>query len=109
MLSNSIRARYHWERGESEPALGLLHQLLAGDEQAPAFYLTPAEVERDLPLPFEIVVTNILLTEEVLSIPFAVAFSRLWNALPVQFLITILAQRSLNRARDAEVFDLLRQ
>jgi hypothetical protein len=109
MLNDFIRARYHWERGEREPALALLNAVLAGGELDPSYYLTNNEVEHALLLPFEIAVTNILLTEDVLLVPFDIAFARLWNALPVQYLITVLGQRSLDRERDAKIIDLLSQ
>jgi hypothetical protein len=109
MLNNFIRAQYYWERGESEPALSLLNAVFVGDEPDRAFYWTNTEVEHELLLPFEIAVTNILLTEDVRRVPFDIVFTRLWNTLPVQYLILALVQWSLDRERDDKIIDLLSQ
>lgn len=107
MLDSFLRARYHWDRGESEMALGLLDKVLSGGESGRAFYWTPSEVKHQAGLPFEIAIANILLMENVLLRPFDVIFARLWNALPLQYLIQILAQRQLDRERDAMIVRLL--
>jgi hypothetical protein len=109
MLDNLLRARYHWDRGESENAFGHLHRVLGARDGDEAFLFTASEAKHQAKLPFEIAIANILLTEDVLVDGFDAAFIRLWRALPLQYLIVILSQRSLDRAADAAIIDLLAQ
>jgi hypothetical protein len=107
MIHNFIRARHHWDRGESEQAINHLNQVLSSNEAEPGFYWTASEVTHQAGLPFEIAVANMLLTEDVLLCPFDAAFARLWNALPLQYLILILSQRQPDEEHDAPVINLL--
>lgn len=107
MINNIIRARYHWDRGESEQAVGHLNQVLSGGGDAPGFYWTASEFAHQAGLPFEIALANILLSEDVLLCPFDAAFARLWNELPLQYLILALSQRQLDDEHDAPLVELL--
>jgi hypothetical protein len=109
MLDNFLRARYYWDRGESAKAFSYLNKVLSGGVPDQVFYWTPSEAKHQAGLPFEIAVANILLTEEVLLHGFDIAFTRLWRAFPLQYLILILAQRQLDRQRDVMIVNLLSQ
>lgn len=99
-----LEARDHWELRNPAPALAGLQKLLGSDESA--FYLTPAEVSAYADLSFENAVTSILLEEGPLYVSWDRAFERLWRALPAQYLVRLLMQRSLDPTTDARIRDL---
>jgi hypothetical protein len=107
MLGDVLRARYHWDRGDHKLAVGYLNRVLGGGEAGDAFSWTASESMHQATLPFEIAVANLLLTEGLLVHDFDVAFVRLWSSLPLQYLIVILSQWSLDRDRGVQIVDLL--
>ena len=107
MLGDVLQARFYWDCRDKEAAFDRLQAVLAGGEGRRAFYWTPLEAEHQAGLLFETAVANILLSEDVLTVPFDVAFARLWEALPLQYLILVLFQRPLDREGDAQIVRLL--
>ena len=109
MISNFLKAKYYWERSECELAFYHLNEVLTGDGHAHAIYWTQTEVGHEMQLPFEIAVTNLLLTEGALALPFNKAFVRLWKALPLQYLVLVVFQRTQGIGRNMVIGELFSQ
>jgi hypothetical protein len=107
MLGDLLQARYRWHRGELEFACA--HVNAAIDPVSPAFALTESEYERYRGKLFDVFLADVLLGENILVVPFAFAFAKLWSALPIQALVWIASQRRLDPAQDSQLISLFHE
>jgi hypothetical protein len=107
MLGDLLEARYRWHRREIE--LACAHMNAVFDSASPAFALTEREYERYRGKLFDVFLADVLLAENILVVPFAFAFAKVWSALPIQSLVWVASQRRLDPVQDAQLVSLFQE
>jgi len=109
MINIFLKGKYFWESGDSSVALQLLNEILKGDEYEETFYVPSRFISSYIQFSFENAVSSILLNEDQLLIPFELAFEKLLNTFPAQFMILVIQQKELERVASSSLVKTVAQ